>query len=920
MARRLFPDGLKARLLAVAALCLIPALIGSFVYLQRDVGRKSAEAAALTDRLADIGALRHEQLIGQARALLHVLASAPAVRDATADSPHSLDECVDILKPVPEYAPWATGAWLLDVDGVLLCDTTGPMPGIFLGDRDYFKRAKTARDFVLSGYTVGRRSGRQILSAAVPLMRGGQVHRVLAVSIELSWYNDLIKVSRDPNVAVLVLDGAGVALARQPQADGWMGRDLSADPGVRQALTQSTGSFVSDTVDGVRRAWSFRPLGAAGTRLLVGLPVEPLERAARRDLLIGLAFIAAAGALGFFALWRFMETSVLGWTALLVDGARRVGSGDAAGSRAAGDGAPDDELDGAPVRIDAAGAPREIAAVAAAFNLTTERLAARDRELAVVRRAAQDVAERLAAVLESTSDGVLAVGRDWRVTYANRRARALLNAAGELVGKDLWEAFGGDSAGNFERRLRRAMTERESAAFTEFFAGANVWYDVSAFPAPEGLAVYFRDVSARKQVEQSLRDAKERAEAANRAKSEFLAAVGHEIRTPLDGVVGFADMLLQTPLDAEQVRFAGHVRDAGRSLTAIIDDVLDYARLEGGRPNLRSEPFSVAVLIDGCVGLMRPAAERKKLILSSFIAPDTPEAVVGDVDRVRQVVLNLLSNAVKYTDFGRIDLTVEAGPGGRIVFTVVDTGIGVPEDRQRELFQRFTQIERGRGGAGLGLAICRRLAESMGGSVGLRSRLGAGSTFWFAAPLPPVVVRGEVVQGDKVQGGKIQGGEIREGGAQGGAALAAVVSPPAPARLLVVEDVAMNRELAAAMLRTAGYVVDTLGDGASAVEAVRLNRYDLVLMDVEMPGMSGLEAARAVRSLPGRAASTPILALTAAVGPDDVDRCIAAGMNGHVGKPIDRAALLAAAARLSSPSVPTLNVSDGAAADSGDGV
>lgn len=866
MLRWFHPDSLRARLLGVVVICLALPLFGAVAYLQRDIDRKVAAAGELSERLVEVAVRRHDELIAQARNLLNVLSLVPAIRDAV---PGDLDECVAIMKPLPLHSDWTTGAWLTDPSGDILCDTTGPAPGISLGDREYFKRAADSKDFVLSGYVIGKRSGKQIVLAVQPILRNGKVHRMLGVSIELAWYNDLIKVSRDPGVAVMVLDDQGVVLGRQPDIDGWIGRRLADNPDIRTALGQAMGTFASAGVDGVKRVWSYRPLGQAGTKLMVGLPTEPLENATRRDLFLGLAVIFAAGVLGFIAIWRFVRSSILRWMLVLTDRAERVGAGDTT------------------AQIDASRAPTEIASVASAFNLMADRLAARDRDLTLARQAAEDASDRLSAVLESTSDNVVAVGRDWRITYANSRARSQLQGEGDLADRDFWQVFPGARGGAFERQLRRAMSERAPVAFTEFFSHNNTWYEISAYPAPEGVAVYFRDVTLRKRAEQALRDAKEQAESANRAKSDFLAAISHEIRTPLEGVIGFADVLLQTALDDDQRRYARHVSDAGRSLTTIIDDVLDYAKLEGGRLDLRCAPFDVAELAAGCVAIVQRAADQKNLSLSCFIAPGAPTRALGDPDRLRQVILNLLSNAVKFTDYGRIDLTVEPGPGGRAVFSVTDTGIGVPEERQRELFQRFTQIERSRGGTGLGLAICRRLVELMGGTVGVRSRPGAGSTFWFAVPLPPAPA-------DNADGASSSGdGAGASAGAQ-----------PRPRRVLVVEDVAMNRELVVAVLRNAGFTVEAVGDGAAAVAAMQRSNFDAVLMDVEMPGMDGLEAARAIRALPNAAAATPIIALTAVIAPADAERCYAAGMNAYVSKPLDREGLLAALRRATDPDSP----------------
>lgn len=862
MSRWFLPDSLRARLLGVVIVCLAPPLAGALLYLERDIDRKIAAASDLTERLSEIGVRRHDQLIDQARNLLYVLALVPAIRDA---SPTTVDECVSIIRPLPQQADWTTGAWVADVNGDILCDTSGPLPGISLGDRPYFKRALETGDFVLSGYVVGRRSQKQIVLAVQPLMKDGAVHRVLGVSIELAWYNDLIKVSRDPAIAILVLDEHGVVLGHQPGGAEWLGRRLGDLSDVRRVLGETSGGFVGAEIDGTKRAWSFRPLGTTGTKLLVGVPTKPLEADTRRDMWFGLVVIAAAGLAGFIAIWWLFHVSILRWTRILADGAARIGDG--------GEAPP----------IDTGRAPREIAAVTTAFNAMSERLAARDRDLVLARQAAEGASERLTAVLESTSDNVIAVGHDWLITYANNRARAQLRDEKELAEREFWLAFPGARGSNFERQLRRCMAERVPVAFTEFFATRSVWYEACAFPSPEGLVLYFRDVTLRKRAEQTLRDAKEYAEVANRAKSEFLAAIGGGIRNPIAGMIDHADLLLETSLTADQSRHVHHMRDAGCSLLAIIDDVLDYSALEAGQLTLRESPVDLRELVRGCVAEVEPSAESGRLTMGVHLAPEIPPLVNGDGARIRQILINLLSNAVKFTDQGRVDIAVEPGPGGRTVFTVTDTGIGIPEERQRELFDRFTQIEKGRGGTGLGLAICRRLVELMGGSLGVRSRAGAGSSFWVALPLPPAALADSptLVATDRLP----------------------LPPPPTasqppnwdvPPSILVAEDVAMNRELVVALLRAEGYVVDAVADGAAAVSAARHGRHDLVLMDVEMPGLDGLEATRAIRSLPGHAASVPIIALTAEVRRPEIERCLAAGMNGHLGKPIDRNELLAA--------------------------
>ncbi|MCW2235789.1 hybrid sensor histidine kinase/response regulator [Azospirillum canadense] len=382
------------------------------------------------------------------------------------------------------------------------------------------------------------------------------------------------------------------------------------------------------------------------------------------------------------------------------------------------------------------------------------------------------------------------------------------------------------------------------------------------------------DVTDSKRNEQALIQARVEAEQASRAKAEFLAAMSHEMRTPLNGILGFTQLLLDGELSPLQRRQATHVRDAGRFLLTVIDDVLDFSRIEAGRLDLHAVDFSLRDLVASCEAVLRPDAGRKGLALHVSVAPDVPGWLRGDPDRLRQVILNLLGNAVKFTEHGSVALSVvktaDTPDGTSLTVSVVDTGIGIAEDRQGELFQRFSQIDRSRGGTGLGLAISRRLVEVMGGEVGVRSRPGIGSTFWFTLTLP--------ASAPPADRANPCAPELR--------------APRRPARILLVEDLPMNRELAVSMLAAVGHRVDTAADGREAVEAVARGGYDLILMDVQMPVMDGLAATEAIRALPPPQGNVPILAMSASALPAEVARCVAAGMDGHVAKPIDRAALL----------------------------
>ena len=374
------------------------------------------------------------------------------------------------------------------------------------------------------------------------------------------------------------------------------------------------------------------------------------------------------------------------------------------------------------------------------------------------------------------------------------------------------------------------------------------------------------------------RAAQARAQAANRAKSDFVATISHEIRTPLNSILGFAALVADDPtLSAENRRRLDLVGRAGRSLAEIVGDLLDFAKVEAGRLDLTLTPVSPAALLRDAVDIVAPEAAAKGLDLRTILEGDVDAPLALDETRLRQVLLNLLANAVKFTRQGGVTARLTAGPApGALRFEVIDTGIGIASEVQARLFQRFSQgdssISRSYGGTGLGLAISKALVTAMDGEIGVESQLNHGARFWISLTARPAV-----------------------------APASAVPAPEAAAeraaRVLLVDDHPMNRELGMALLTLAGCEVATANDGAQALEAVRTGGFDLVLMDVHMPGMDGLSATRAIRALPGPAAATPIIALSADVLPEQIARCRAAGMDDHVPKPIRREELYAAVAR-----------------------
>jgi two-component system sensor histidine kinase/response regulator len=654
------------------------------------------------------------------------------------------------------------------------------------------------------------------------------------------------------------------------------------------------------------------------------------------------------------------------------------------------------------------------------------RLLASERRARALVRASRHYYERLA---ENSSDAIIVVGPDGRLLRGSPHLPRLLGLTGLPPDND-WTAhlLPSDAvslAELFVQCLERPSEPLTSEARVDHHAGETRWLEVRMVnlvddPDVGGVVVALSDISPRKAVEAELETSRDAALEGSRAKSAFLATMSHEIRTPMNGVIGLTGLLLTTELDARQRQYANGVRGAGEALLTLINDILDFSKIEAGKLQLETLDFNLVQVVEEAAELVGETAAGKSLELLAYCSPELPPNFRGDPARIRQVLLNLASNAVKFTAEGevvvRAQLADTTAEGVVIRFEVTDTGVGIAEEDQQRLFDPFSQADssttRKYGGTGLGLAICQQLVSAMGGSLGVQSRLGEGSTFWFTLPLqlardttlaPPARpgglsgVRVLVVDDnqtnlliledqlgawgmlpDCVADGETalarlaeaeRGGapyelcvldlcmpgmdglelarrigavasprpglvlltssgdpgteEVTAAGIDGqlskpvqlgrlatalGHAMVSATAPERPAppvherpsgrgHVLVVEDSFTNQLVAVGILEHLGFSTEVAGNGLEALTSLERTRFDVVLMDCQMPEMDGYEATAEIRRREGSETHTPVIAMTAGATAGDRERCLEAGMDDYVPKPVHPDELMIALTR-----------------------
>ncbi|MDE2517461.1 MAG: PAS-domain containing protein [Rhodospirillales bacterium] len=767
----------------------------------------------------------------------------------------------------------ARAMFLTDARGVVSADTDAGAVGTDLGQDAFFRRLladPAATRVVLSRAHRDGNGGWRIEAVLALRDAKGNLAGTVGISVDAA---ALVQVAAElppaadmpasglPESGMLVQvvglgDGSVLAVTGIPGLEP--GGSIAGSAEFAAIAAHHNGEWVGVSADGVARIHAFRPVAGTALDVVVGVDQQNVMAIAARR---------ARGALLF----------ACGITALLL--------------------------------LLAAGMLRELRAARrreASLTLDRGELANANTGLALAKAEAERQSAQLQATLAGMSDGVSLVDGSLRLVAWNPNFPILAGLPPRLlrVGLPMEEMLRAQArAGMFgpvdedaevARRINLLRAGSHRGVMERTRPDGRV-LELRRNPLPDGgFVTLFTDITARKQAEEVLHAARRDAEAASAAKSRFVAIVSHEIRSPLNAMLNALSLLAESGLHAAQLRLLDMARHSGDALFGLLNDILEMSRMEAGQLTLRPVSFALAPLLDSVVAMFSAQAERRGITLRCAVAPGVPDEIHADPGRLRQILINLISNAAKFADPGAVELAAETVfADGRTVLrlSVRDAGPPINAADRARLFEPFSQIEREgmaiQPGSGLGLAICRHLALLMGGEMGCEIGVGTtgapGNVFWLSLKLAPQAAQGAAGEAGMARAATA-GHRLRRRAPR--------------TRILLVEDVLANQVVTATQLRREGHAVDIAATGEAALAAVAAHPYDLIFMDVFMPGLSGMEVTQRIRRMGGMQAAVPIVALTANVAPAEEEACRAAGMNAVLAKPVTLASLCDTIARV----------------------
>lgn len=873
MTHRIFHGSIRRKIIILVLLVTLPAFLLNLgtALLNRHQAIKSAEYQASIS-LHEFSELQR-RISDSTRTLLQTIVAIPEIQKF---NPYSAKVILEtILKANPIY----TNAILIDLKGNVVAAGKGNTSNLNFADRKHFKDAIRTKKFAAGEYVVGKASQKSIFPFAMPVLNSqDNPEGAIIIGMDLNHYTEVFKRSNFPENSFLGLcDHNGNRLFRYPKNKNITVGVPIIGSVFRAAKTgKEHGIIVSESTDNIVRIIVYEPLRLSPEKepymyLFLGIDKSVIQqkadmiiaRGAGTGLISILLILAIAWLVGGRGIARHLEN--------LTKAVQKIGRDDF--KKLSGI----DYSDG------------EIGQLGQAFDNMINLLNKREEERNKALDSVRESDERSRTILLNNPTGICLVNpATEHIEFMNPAFMTLFNVQTEslknLQLKDFHRAKENvREEKGFEKHLSREISF-SSAVHAFSFSGREICADISSavvtINGRELMAFFFTDITDRKHSENELIAAKENAERANKVKDEFLANISHEVRTPLNGVMGTLQLIQETPLDSEQESYVETALNSSHNLLRVLNDLLDFSKIEAGKLDIIEEPFELNDLIEESVKLFQFQAKQNKINIEASIDSSVHKFYIGDLVRLRQILFNLIGNSIKFTESGSIKIEVYSLPykdpdKERLFFSVKDTGVGISDDKIDYIFKSFTQVDgalsRKYQGTGLGLPIVKRLVSLMGGNITVESEIGIGTTilFWVLVRKTDSAFTHNAIADQKKK-------------------------PDIPLRILLVEDEMVNRMMAQKMLEKAGHNIISAQNGEECLAKLRKHSFDVILMDVQMPVMDGFETTNIIRNSKEfhKIASIPIVALTAHASKKDLNKAKLTGMNEFVSKPFDREVLL----------------------------